>query len=264
MTLSIDETQEELYQPSNPTSSQTLSDDLKEHEVTGITSTIEESEDKSEPSNTHLLSDKHSILQPEYHSQHSFPKRKQSNISVNFDRSKSDPAYIPKRSKSHYTSLPQTSSQMSTGCFQKEKFNGSRGKAKSVLLKDEAKRDKDPFPKRLEDLDLNNIPSQIFDKFYTRIVAILSEDKDLSDHFIEVLHADLLLPTIEKNLAGQLLCLDIRNRTVVGAISKFLSRAQYPERGLTKVLKTFTKLKKLEVLTTDMKREGQSCIIEIE
>ena len=103
MTLNIDKIQAEWGQASNPTSSQILSDDLKDHEVKGIISTIEVTEDKPEPSNTCLHSVEHSILQPEYYSQHSFPKTKQPNISVSFDRSKSDPAYIPKISKSPYT-----------------------------------------------------------------------------------------------------------------------------------------------------------------
>ena len=101
--LNIDETQEEWHQPSNSTNSQTLSDDLKKNEFKGITSTIEESEDKSEPSNTRLLPDKDSIQQPEYHSQLSLPNTIQSNISVNFDRSKSDSACIRKISKPRYT-----------------------------------------------------------------------------------------------------------------------------------------------------------------
>ena len=101
--LNIDETQEEWHQPSNSTNSQTLSDDLKKNEFKGITSTIEESEDKSEPSNTRLLPDKDSIQQPEYHSQLSLPNTIQSNISINFDRSKSDPACIRKISKPRYT-----------------------------------------------------------------------------------------------------------------------------------------------------------------
>ena len=66
LTLSIDEIKEEWHQPSKkltPTSTQTLS------EADGVTPPVEGSEVKSKPS--HLLADKHSILQPEHHSQFS-------------------------------------------------------------------------------------------------------------------------------------------------------------------------------------------------
>lgn len=68
MTLSVDEIQEEWHQPSKkstPSSSQTFS------EADGVTPPTERSEVESKPSNSHLLDDEHSILQPNYCSQFS-------------------------------------------------------------------------------------------------------------------------------------------------------------------------------------------------
>ena len=110
-------------------------------------------------------------------------------------------------------------------------------------------------------LRLNNQSSQIFEKFYDRIVAVISEDKDLSDHFIETLYANLLFPTMEKKIADQLVCLDIKNRTVMRYLSSFISRSRNPEKSLAKVVMILAKFPELETLATEMKEEGMMFVV---
>ena len=105
-------------------------------------------------------------------------------------------------------------------------------------------------------LCLNNPSSQIFDKFYDRIVAVISKDKDLSDHFIETLYANFLFPTMERKIADQLVCLDIKNRTVMRYLSTFINRSRNPEKALAKVLMILAKFPELETFATDMRKEG--------
>ena len=61
---------------------------------------------------------------------------------------------------------------------------------------------------------------------------------------------------MEKKLADQLVCLDIKDRTVMRYLSTFISRSRNPEKALAKVLMILSKFQKLEALATDMRKEG--------
>ena len=103
---------------------------------------------------------------------------------------------------------------------------------------------------------MNNPSSQIFEKFYDRIVAVISKDKGLNECFIETLYNNILFPAMEKKSADQLVCLDIKARTVMRFLSSFISRTMTPEKALAKVLMILGKFQKLETLATDMRKEG--------
>ena len=105
----------------------------------------------------------------------------------------------------------------------------------------------------------NNQFSQIFDKFYDNIVAVITEDKDLSHRFIETLYINFLCPDTIKKVADQILCLNIKTRTVMRYLSTFISRSRNPEKNLTKVIKILATFPKLRTLATDMKNEGIIC-----
>ena len=107
----------------------------------------------------------------------------------------------------------------------------------------------------------NNRFSQIFDKFYDRIVAVISKDKNLNDCFIETLYVNFLFPDTIKKVADQIICLDIKARTLMRYVSTFISRSRNPEKALTKVVKILAKLPKLEALATDMKKEGITFVV---
>ena len=61
---------------------------------------------------------------------------------------------------------------------------------------------------------------------------------------------------MEKKSADQLVCLDIKARTVMRFLSSFISRTMTPEKALAKVLMILGKFQKLEALATDMRKEG--------
>ena len=105
----------------------------------------------------------------------------------------------------------------------------------------------------------NNQSSQIFDKFYDNIVAVITEDKDLSHYFIETLYINFLFPDTVKKAVDQILCLDIKARTVMRYLSTFMSRSRNPEKNLTKVIKILATFPKLKTLATDMNKEGIIC-----
>ena len=68
---------------------------------------------------------------------------------------------------------------------------------------------------------------------------------------------------MEKKLADQLDCLDIKARTIMRYLSTFISRSRNPEKALTKVLMILAKFQKLEALATDMRKEGIMFVVTI-
>ena len=115
-----------------------------------------------------------------------------------------------------------------------------------------------PPSKIVGELDLNNLSSQIFDKFYDRIVAIISKDKDLSDHIFKCLNENFFLPTtLRKHCHWDLLpCLAIKNKAIIETVSTFISRGRTPDYSLYKVVNLLGQFPELKHMAEEMIKEG--------
>ena len=115
-----------------------------------------------------------------------------------------------------------------------------------------------PPSKIVGELDLNNPSSQIFDKFYDRMVTIISKDEDLSDRIFKCLNEKFFLPTtLRKQSYWDLLpCLAIKNKAIVETVSTFISRGRTPDNSLCKFVNLLGNFPELKHLAEEMKREG--------
>ena len=68
---------------------------------------------------------------------------------------------------------------------------------------------------------------------------------------------------MEKNLADQLVSLDIKARTVMRYLSALINKSRNPEIVLAKVLMILDKSPKLKPLATDMRKEGMTFMVTI-
>ena len=103
----------------------------------------------------------------------------------------------------------------------------------------------------------NNPYSWIFNKFYDKIVDIVSKDQSLGDSFIQSMHSNTLIPTMLKTKADQLSCLPIKNRAIIGTIGIHIHKCRFPCWTFTKFLRLIGQFLELEELAQDMKQEGR-------
>ena len=103
----------------------------------------------------------------------------------------------------------------------------------------------------------NNPYSWIFNKFYDKIVDIVSKDQSLGDSFIQSMHSNNLVPTMLKTKTDQLSCLPIKNRAIVGTIGIHVHKCRFPSSTFTKFLRIIGQFLELEELAQDMKQEGK-------
>ena len=107
-------------------------------------------------------------------------------------------------------------------------------------------------------LDPNNPCSQIFDKFYDKIVTIISQDINLSNCFMERLNAKFFLPTtLRKQSYWDLLpCLAIKNKAIVETVSTFISRTRTPDKSLCRLVNLLDQLPELKTVAEEIRQEG--------
>ena len=107
-------------------------------------------------------------------------------------------------------------------------------------------------------LNPNNPSSQIFDKFYDKIVTIISQDKNLSNCFMESLNANFFLPTtLRKQSYWDLLpCLTIKNKAIVESVSTFISRTRTPNKSLCSLVNLLEQLPELKPVAEEIRQEG--------
>ena len=103
----------------------------------------------------------------------------------------------------------------------------------------------------------NNPYSWIFNKFYGRIIDIVSKDQSLGDSFTERMQSYYLVPTMLKTKADQLSCLPIKNRAIIGTIGIHIHKCRFPSWTFTKFLRLIGEFPQLEELAKDMKQEGR-------
>ena len=107
-------------------------------------------------------------------------------------------------------------------------------------------------------LNPNNPFSQIFDKYYDKIVTIISQDINLSNCFMESLNAKFFLPTtLRKQSYWDLLpCLAIKNKAIVESVSTFISRTRTPDKSLFRLVNLLEQLPKLKSIAEEIRQEG--------
>ena len=107
-------------------------------------------------------------------------------------------------------------------------------------------------------LNLNNPSSQIFEKFFDKIVAIISQDINLSNRFMESLNASFFLPpTLRKQSYWDLLpCLAIKNKALVETVSTFISRTRTPEKSLCRLVNLLEQLPELKPVAEEIRQKG--------
>ena len=103
----------------------------------------------------------------------------------------------------------------------------------------------------------NNPYSWVFNKFYDRIIDIVSKDQSLGDSFIQSMRSNSLVPTMLKTKADQLSCLPIKNRAIIGTIGIHIHKCRFPIWTFTKFLRLIGQFPELEELAKDMKQEGR-------
>ena len=113
--------------------------------------------------------------------------------------------------------------------------------------------------KMVGQLNPNNPSSQIFDKFYDKIVTIISQDKNLSNRFMESLNAKFFLPTtLRKQSYWDLLpCLTIKNKAIVESVSTFISRTRTPNKSLCcSLVNLLEQLPELKPVAEEIRQKG--------
>ena len=107
-------------------------------------------------------------------------------------------------------------------------------------------------------LNPNNPFSQIFDKFYDKIVTIISQDINLSNRFMESLNAKFFLPTtLRKQSYWDLLpCLAIKNKALVESVSTFISRTRTPDKSLCRLVNLLEQLPELKSIAEEIRQES--------
>ena len=85
----------------------------------------------------------------------------------------------------------------------------------------------------------NNSSWQIFDKYYDKIVEILSQDQALCSKVFEDFHARFLINKFEKYVIDQLTCPAIKTRAIMEAVGTFISKHTKFEICLLRVVEIF-------------------------
>ena len=113
-------------------------------------------------------------------------------------------------------------------------------------------------PRTIEEPQYQKNPySWVFNKFYDKIIDILSKDQSLGASFIRSMHSNSLIPTMLKAKADQLSCLPIKNRAIIANIGIHIHKCKSPSWTFTKFLRLIGQFPQLEELAKDMKQEGR-------
>ena len=112
-------------------------------------------------------------------------------------------------------------------------------------------------PRTIEEPQYQKNPySWVFNKFYDKIIDIVSKDQTLGVSFTQSMHSNSLIPTMLKTKADQLSCLPIKNRAIIGTIGIHIHKCRFPSSTFTKFLRLIRQFPELEELAKDMKHEG--------
>ena len=102
----------------------------------------------------------------------------------------------------------------------------------------------------------NNCSWQVFDKYYDKIVEILSHDQVLCSKVLEDFHAKFLINISEKYVIDQLTCPDIKTRAIMDAVGTFISKHTKFKICLLKLVDIFSNFQETKMISDKLKEEG--------
>ena len=96
----------------------------------------------------------------------------------------------------------------------------------------------------------------MFDKYYDKIVEILSQDQALCSKVLEDFHAKFLINKSEKYIIDQLTCPAIKTRAIMEAVGTFISKHTKFKICLLKLVEIFSNFQETKMLSDKLKEEG--------